>query len=129
MAEFLSDRWMPRSDVPRGARNIIAQTRIGSSYGHLQMLYVVALTRHPPYPENSITFPENLNEIDTCLSYSMRYQKRLLVKALGAATEDTGSWPLGYEGTFCNIVLPAWNSQASYPGDVMRRMNNYPPRP
>ncbi|MEX2116292.1 MAG: hypothetical protein WEB37_05345 [Bacteroidota bacterium] len=126
MARYLRYDWRPVKNSSVGGENIIAQTRLASSYGWLQMLYTTALERR--YPEDGTRLPEILNVTDTCMTYSLRYQKSLLVTNLGAPLERGNDWPGGYENAFYLYVLPAWNSIATYPASVMRRAQGYLPK-
>lgn len=128
MIEFLMNQW--DGDVPngtKGLKNILAQTRIASSYGLLQMLYTTALYRH--YVEDISHLPENLNVTSTIMDLSIPYEKSLLVNNIGASVESGGDWPDGFEKNLYDFVYANWNTRGTYNDEVFKKSRNYLPQP
>jgi hypothetical protein len=121
MSIFLRDEWNG------GARNIVAQTRLASSYGLLQMMYSTAVGRGYPWNNPQVS-PEDLNITDTCLSYSVKYMKKLLVKKLTSSVEENGNWPNGFEYCFKNDIWKKWNKHSGYPNEVYLKTKFFLPQ-
>jgi len=114
MIVLLRDTWN------HGTKNMVAQTRLASSYGLLQMMYSTAVEREVcPYPStNPSISPEDINVTDTNMTYSLKYMKELLVNALTPSIEADGNWPSGFEAVFKNKIWHKWNKHEDYPGSV-----------
>jgi hypothetical protein len=128
MVTFLRDEWdggVPNG--PKGLKNIVAQTRIASSYGLLQMLYRTALGIR--YREDISHLPENLNVTETMMSLSIPYQKSLLIDGIGASIESVGNWPDGFEKSLYDFVYANWNKRSTYNDEVFQKSRNYLPQP
>jgi hypothetical protein len=124
MASRMRDEW---NGV--GWKNIVAQTRIASSFGLLQMLYTTA-TEEREYPTGSDNRPEDLNDTKTCMDFSMMHLNELVKKAvrskLGGKQND---WPGGFEGAFRDYIYPRWNPKTAYPQTVLSNSLNHMPKP
>jgi hypothetical protein len=128
MVTFLRDQWDGGvTGGMKGLKNIMAQTRIASSYGLLQMLYTTALDQG--YDEDNSHLPENLNITSVIMSLSMPYQKSLLVGKIGATVENGGNWSKGFERSLYYFVYSKWNSKTSYPVIVFQYSSKYLPQP
>ncbi len=124
MASTMRDQW---NGI--GWQNIVAQTRIASSYGLLQMLYTTA-TGERKYPTGSENRPEDINDTKTCMDFSMKQLDDLVKKAvrskLGGSQND---WPGGFEGAFRDCVYRIWNTKKAYPRTILSNSLNHMPKP
>ncbi len=124
MASTMRDQW---NGV--GWQNIVAQTRIASSYGLLQMLYTTAIGPRK-YPTGSDNRPEDINDTKTCMDFSMKHLDDLIKKALrsklGGKQND---WPGGFEGAFRDYIYPRWNKKKIYPESILLNSLNHLPQP
>ena len=121
MARFLF------SEYQGGTSTLIAQTRIASSYGLLQILYSTAVGDE----EFAETVPpEELNITDIGMKLSIERQKRMLRERLRLNRTDEGedNWGVGYEQAFLTHVYHQWNSRTGYPLEVFRFSRLYLPR-
>jgi hypothetical protein len=112
MIEYLRDKWN------KGAKNMVAQTRLASSYGLLQMLYSTAVeAKEMSYPSKDPNIsPEDFNVTDTNMTYCLKYMKKLLQKYLTTTVEGNGNWPHGFEYWFKDYIWPIWNTNEAFPG-------------
>jgi hypothetical protein len=107
-----------------GLKHIIAQTRVASSYGLLQMSYELA--------RDSVNYsiknlPENMNT-NTFFVKCVQYQCNLITKYLKGHGEDLNdNWTKGYYNTFKNRVFKLWHPQQSYPIKVLLRAKSFLP--
>jgi hypothetical protein len=90
----------------------IAQTRMSSSYGFLQITYYTALERFG-YVENDENYPEKLNEINAGTDFSLKTLVYYMNKELGTegAFDDT-NWKDGLEIAF-RYGLSLYNGKRS----------------
>lgn len=102
------------SNPPEGTEAGIAQTRIATSYGLLQVMYPTALLRG--FLRDRA--PEDLRDPYTSIDLGVNY----LVQGF----RDTGSWDTDW-----NNALLRYNGggNPSYPSDVRRWENSYLPQP
>jgi len=122
MIEFLRDVWND------GAKDIIAQTRLASSYGLLQMLYPTAVEQID-YPANNPQIsPEDFNVTDICMHYSMEYMKKKLKRKLTPSVEQNGNWPNGFEYYFKKYIWPTWNTGTGYSQEVYLKTQLFLPQ-
>jgi hypothetical protein len=123
MIHWLRDEW-----EGVGAINMVAQTRLASSYGLLQMMYCTAVEREYPSTNPNIS-PEDFNITDTCMSYSLKHMKLLLRNRLTPSIEEGGNWPNGFEYWFKNYIwYPKWNTNPKYPKIVYRYTQKFLPQ-
>ncbi len=128
MISFLKDEWDGGvTGGTKGLKNIMAQTRIASSYGLLQMLYSTALDQG--YREDISHLPENLNITDTTMNLSIPYQKSLLIQNIGASIESGENWPDGFEKDLYDYIYSNWNTRPTYNDEVFQKSRNYLPQP
>jgi hypothetical protein len=80
-----------------GLTNSIAQTRIASSYGLLQILYTTAYDEHN-YPITNNDRPENLNEIKLAMDYAVEHLKKLFSDWNKFSLEVDNNWSSKYSG-------------------------------
>jgi len=80
-----------------GLTNHIAQTRIASSYGLLQVLYTTAYKEHN-YPTTYNDRPENLNEVRIGMNYAVEHLKKLFNNWNEFSLETDNSWSSNYSG-------------------------------
>ena len=128
MIRFLRDEWtfgMPRGS--KGLANVVAQTRIASSYGLLQPMYTTALNKG--YLEDEEHSPEFLNITDTTMRVSMVFQKQALMTRVGANPEAQSHWEEGFENALTLGVYPKWNTKKNYPLAVIRNSTSFLPKP
>lgn len=110
----------------RGLQNIIAQTRIASSYGLLQMMYATALKRQ--YTEDARHSPEDLNVNSILFPFAMKHEIFLLQKVLNENPNGTNNWSIGYDKAFLQMYR-GWNPMASYAPGVIQDSRLFPPQP
>jgi hypothetical protein len=123
MIHWLRDEW-----EGIGAINMVAQTRLASSYGLLQMMYCTAVERKYPSTNPNIS-PEDFNITDTNMVYSMKHMKKLLQKGLTSTVEENGNWSHGFEYWFKNYVwYPKWNTDPTYSRIVYRHTQRFLPQ-
>ena len=107
MIVYLRDKWQG------GAKDMVAQTRLASSYGLLQMMYDRAV-RSVGFPcDDPQLSPEDFNITDTNMVRSLRYMKKLLQNSLTLAVEENGNWPNGFENKFKKYIWRIWNTGSS----------------
>ncbi len=113
MIEFLRDEWHG------GAKKMVAQTRLASSYGLLQMMYSTAVgTKEMDYPSLDPNIsPEDFNVTTTNMTYSLQYMKNLLKKVVIPSSEEN-NWSNGFEYWFKNYVWPIWNTGTTSSGSI-----------
>lgn len=106
MRMFLRDYWHG------GAKNMIAQTRIASSYGLLQMTYPTALRRgYEP-----LARPENLNLPDGNLWFSTFVQMKLLISHFSLSSHN---WAPGLEESLKQSIYVPWDPGKSNYADCV----------
>ncbi len=120
-------KWL-RDDWNNGAKNIVAQTRLASSYGLLQMMYSTAVEQIDYPANNHEVSPEDLNATDTCMFRSLEYMKKMLKSKLSPTMELNGNWPHGFEYYFKKYIWPTWNSSDSYPNKVYLKTQRFIPQ-
>ena len=102
-----------------------AQTRLASSYGLLQMTFVVANERG--YPKNNPSYPpERLNENDVFFSLVLTHQTKLLKKVLGSDYNRSGNWTRSFSDRM-HELMRQWNGARIYADSVVYFSGNYPP--
>jgi hypothetical protein len=120
---YLREEWSGPRDhesSTEGLENMIAQTRTGSSYGPLQILYRRAIdsTKTPdPYPVTNTDTPERLNLYDVVFPLNMRSQKLELRNILGVGEgEDVpaGNWRSGSRGTYEQVLFRMYDQWNPY---------------
>jgi hypothetical protein len=112
MIIFLRDIWYG------GMQNMVAQTRLASSYGLLQMMYGTAVGEIGyPWNDSQIS-PEDFNVLDVSMYYCLEYMKKLLKNKLSTSVEENGNWPNGLEFYYKHYIWPTWNDDDAYPGIV-----------
>lgn len=111
----------------KGMKNMIAQTRIASSYGYFQPLYTTAINRNDNwlYPENADNPPENLNKNDIIFPMATRMYRVYLEK--GLTNQSGNNWTLGLESSLKKYILEVWNADDNYPNEVMSNVNRFLP--
>lgn len=123
MIDYLHDEW-----GDGGATNMVAQTRLASSYGLLQMMYGTAVWRLLYPTLNANISPEDLNVTDVGMSYCLKSMKRFLQDSLTTSVEEKGNWPKGFEYCFKTFVWPLWNPDRQYPGIVFSYTQKFVPQ-
>ena len=125
---YLSDKYMG------GLKNIIAQTRIMSSYGFFQMIYFIAITERG-YPENNTNLPEVLMITDTSFTYSTRHLIAMFSnKGINENYYSNTGWKAGFETTWYKVFglyNGSYNSKtqkSKYADDVFKYMKNNLPQ-
>jgi hypothetical protein len=92
MIKYLRDEFeFKDANKTKGMINMIAQTRIASSYGLLQSLYTTVLDEHS-YPTGNNNNPEKLNEVDTSMVYSMKDLKKIFKNKNGFSLDKSDNW-------------------------------------
>jgi hypothetical protein len=105
-----------------GLDNRNAQSRIASSYGPLQPLYITALQRQYPNGEHDV--PENLNDLSIFFRFAMDHHRILLSNHVSDI--NSNDWNQGFEETM-KMVYHDWNSRPGYDAGVMRNAQQYKP--
>jgi hypothetical protein len=126
MIIYLRDEFIDEVGT-KGMKNMIAQTRIASSYGYLQALYTTAINRNDnwQYPEDSNHPPEAINEFDIIFPMATRMQREYLEKGLN---KQINNWILGFEASLKEYILKSWNTDDKYPNEVMINVNRFLPK-
>jgi hypothetical protein len=106
----------------KGMINMIAQTRIASSYGLFQAMYTTAIGEKWNYPQDADHKPEALNEIDTNLVYVSKRQARYL-----SSYDNKNKWEDGYEETIRKILFKKWNGD-DYSKYAIKRSQLFTPK-
>jgi hypothetical protein len=123
-ARLLMNRFL-RNQYYGGFENLIAQTRIASSYGLIQLLYPTALERS--YPLATTDRPENLNLNDIFFPFAMKHHVRNLGIVLGKEKERSGNWNIGFEAAMKRMIQ-MWNPYSKdYSNQILRFSRNYLP--
>lgn len=122
LVNYLKNEWDGGvKDGKKGLINIKAQTRMGASYGLLQMLYTTAREDFN-YPLNTV--PEFLNEPDGTVYSKNKLEKHL--KDLIKSENSANDWTLGLEGSFKKYIWHKWNpGWAQYPKKVLENVMLY----
>lgn len=112
----------------KGMKNMIAQTRIASSYGYFQPLYTTAINKKDNwlYPENAENPPENLNKNDIVFPMATRMHREYLEK--GLKNQSNNNWTLGFEASLKRYILKVWNTDKNYPNSVFSNVNRFLPQ-
>jgi hypothetical protein len=122
MIVYLRDKW------EGGAKSMVAQTRLASSYGLLQMMYSTAVEQID-YPSTDPNIrPEDFNVTDIGLFYCLEYMKMMLEVKLTTAVEQDGNWPKGFEYYFKKYIWPTWNPGNDYPKSVYSYTQRFLPQ-
>ena len=106
----------------KGMINIIAQTRIASSYGLYQVMYTTAILKGWNYPQDTNHKPEALNEVDTNLVYASRRQANWL-----SDYDNKNKWEDGYEETIRKVLFKKWNGD-NYSKLAIKRSQLFTPK-
>ncbi len=124
---YLRDQWNGGvKNGTKGLENIVAQTRIASSYGLMQMMYPTTLDRG--YVEDNHHVPENLNVDSVFFPFAMKHQLFLLQKILNENPDGTTNWSVGYDNAFLQMYN-GWNSKTGYAAGVIQNSQTYQPQP
>jgi hypothetical protein len=110
-----------------GLKYKMAQTRVGSSYGWLQMLYSTAREggRHSLYSINNL--PENLNA-NAFFVKCIQYQNSHVTTYLNDNGEHLNdNWTDGYYKTLSKVIFKLWNKNPYYGPSIIKKMNSYLP--
>ncbi len=112
----------------KGMKNMIAQTRIASSYGYFQPLYTTAINKNDKwkYPEDADNLPENLNKNSVIFPMATRMEKEYLEN--GLKDKSKNNWDIGFEGAFEKYIFKNWNKDKEYPISVMYNANKFLPQ-
>ncbi len=114
--EDFASEWAEK-EYNQGIMGEIAQTRIATSYGLMQVLYTTATWLRGyskdfysnTTPQTAIHLPEHLNEKDISLKYGAESIAYYLDKEIdNKKNENDENWDLGFERTF-EISLFAYN--------------------
>jgi len=111
-----------------GMDSMKAQTRIASSYGLLQLTYDRAIKIKYPADVrgangNVSHRPEDLNATNVSLDLAMVNQSGLLYKAVGSFS----NWDEGFENGFRLYVYAKWNTNQTYPQEVLDKSQLFKP--
>jgi hypothetical protein len=107
-----------------GLSKRMAQSRIASSYGPLQVMYPTALGEN--YPHGMHDTPENLNVLDIFFAFAMAHHVSLLSSFVSDLS--SGDWDAGFEETM-REVYHAWNPRPEYDTGVLAHARQYSPVP
>jgi hypothetical protein len=113
-----------------GLARLIAQTRVLSSYGFMQMMYYDA-TVDRGYPRNESSLPEYLMLLDTTLNYGVRH---LMAKFASPVVQEdpqaSQSWREGFEGTLERALRAynGWSHSNPYGKAILGLTGSYRPR-
>lgn len=120
MSTYLKDYWRG------GLNNHWAQTRLASSYGHLQLLLNTSIEEG--YPDSSTKPPEDLNINSIHWPLAMKRLSRFLnEKGLEDAPSKESKWTYGYEATFQRMII-GWNPRTVYSNEVLKNAKSYLPQ-
>lgn len=86
-----------KDEYEEGLTNIAAQTRIASSYGLLQTLYITVLDEHY-YPTTYNDRPENLNDVKISMDYAIKHLIKLFDNTNAFNIETNNNWISNYSG-------------------------------
>ena len=118
IAVYLRDKWNG------GLKNILAQTRIASSYGLLQILYTTAINKG--YNLDSNHRPEALNENPIFFPLALSYHSNNLINLLGKSVEKRNNWILGFDEAF-KRMMELYNDNPDYVNKVIANTKYYLP--
>jgi hypothetical protein len=112
----------------KGMKNMIAQTRIASSYGYFQALYTTVINPNDNwlYPENADNPPENLNKNYVLFPMATRMHRKYLENGLG--NQASNNWTLGFEAALKQYILKKWNTDEDYPNEVYNNVIRFLPK-
>lgn len=112
----------------KGMKNMIAQTRIASSYGYFQAMYTTAISKKDnwKYPEDADHLPENLNENNVIFPMATRMEKQYLEN--GVKDKSKNNWDIGFEAALERYIFTSWNPNKEYPISVMYNANRFSPQ-
>lgn len=121
-AKFI--RWM-RDTWSGGLKNIVAQTRIASSYGLLQLIYYYGVS-DAEYPIDANHRPEDINLVYNSLYYGIMHFSNKLECAMYVPL-DSNNWPNGLEVSYL-LGLLRYNGSINYALDVIAYSQQYLPQ-
>jgi len=122
MIIYLRDEFLFK-DGTKGMKNMIAQTRIASSYGFFQALYTTALGWG--YDEDSEHLPEDLNEPEVLFSYTVKAYNKYISYEVEI---ENNNWYNGFEETIKSTVYPGWNTDKEYPDKTLNNVKRFLPQ-
>ena len=103
-----------KNDYMEGLENRVAQSRIASSYGPIQPLYITVLNYG--FSEAKDSPPENLNDLDIFWPFALDHFQNLLEDEVG---QTLNNWSNGLEATL-TLVYQGWNpGKSGYGSDVI----------
>ena len=108
----------------------IAQTRIASSYGLLQVLYSSAVAFRE-YDRNEL--PEKLNEIEIGFPLTLKFLKEKIAKTQNmnenniSELDKKTTFHEGLETAYGKAYYPHYNTDPAYPKEVLNRYKKYNP--
>ena len=106
--------WLKNIYAEGRMSNAIAQTRIASSYGFLQLLYTTA-TGEQAYPVDASHRPEDIQVPETVFKYAVPYLKKQLDKQRSESRDpEDHDWARGFEETL-RIALNMYNGKKEKP--------------
>jgi len=103
-----------------GMKNMIAQTRIASSYGYFQALYTTALGWG--YDEEAEHLPENLNTFEVLFPLVIQKYSGYL------SNQEVNNWNSGFETTIKDKVFSNWNDHKKYPNSTLNNVERFLPQ-
>jgi hypothetical protein len=121
-AQFI--RWM-RDTWSGGMINVVAQTRIASSYGLLQLVYYYGV-KDAEYPVDANHRPEDINLVYNSLYYGILHFSNKLKSVINISS-DSNNWPNGLEGSYLQ-GLNRYNGTIKYANDVIQYSQQYLPQ-
>lgn len=123
MIVYLRDKFeFKDANKTKGMKNMIAQTRIASSYGLFQVMYTTAIGDDWKYPKDQDHKPEALNEIDTNLVYATNRMAKYI-----STYNNKNNWKDGYEETIRKVIFREWNGE-NYSKLVISRSQLFIPK-
>ena len=123
MILYLRDEYTD-AEGTKGMKNMIAQTRIASSYGYFQALYTTAAGWG--YEEDTVHLPENLNTFKVLFPYTVKAYKKYLAR--GLTNEGENNWSEGFETTIKENIFPQWNTRPGYPDETLNNIKKFLPQ-
>jgi len=123
MIKYLRDEFeFKDKNNTKGMKNMIAQTRIASSYGFFQALYTTALEWG--YEESENKLPENLNTFEESFPLVIKAYQNYCVEL----KEENNNWSTGFESKIKNSVFDKWNTHKTYPDRALNEVEKYLPQ-
>lgn len=108
-----------------GMKNTVAQTRVASSYGLLQLVYYYGIT-DGEYPIDPGHRPEDINLVSYSLYYGILHFVNKLGKSLSVPLNSNG-WPGGLGKSYLN-GLKLYNPKPDYAPDIVKYCQQYEPQ-